>query len=28
VAVNLIARRLVESNGKMPSLAPAAAGTK
>ena len=28
VVVNLIAKRLVESNGKMPSLAPAAAGTK
>jgi hypothetical protein len=28
VVVNLIARRLVESQGKLPSLAPAAAGAK
>jgi len=28
VVVNLIAKRLVESQGKMPSLAPAAPGTK
>jgi peptidyl-prolyl cis-trans isomerase SurA len=28
VVVNLIARRLVESQGKMPSVAPAAAGTR
>jgi len=28
VVVNLIAKRLVESKGKMPSLAPAAPGTK
>jgi peptidyl-prolyl cis-trans isomerase SurA len=28
VVVNLIARRLVESQGKLPSLAPAAPGTK
>jgi hypothetical protein len=26
--VNLIAKRFVESQGKMPSLAPAAPGTK
>ena len=28
VVVNLIAKRLIESNGKMPSVAPAAAGAK
>jgi hypothetical protein len=28
VVVNLIAKRLVESRGAMPSAAPAAAGTK
>jgi hypothetical protein len=28
VVVNLIAKRLVESQGKMPSVAPAAPGTK